>query len=253
MKILLNFIRPATATLGVGLTILGINTSVKGDIFGFGVNGTGWTINGSSAVTSDVLRVTPQNILQAGSAFYNVPQNINSFTAVFNYHASNTGGGDTADGMVFVLQNQGPTALGANGGNLGYVGISNATGVAFNLLANGATPGTGYAPTSVPYNYQSVAPVNMLNPLTITLTYNGSILSEMIHDNVSGANFNTAYTVNLPAAVGGSTAYVGFTGGTGLGAALQLVDHFSYVVPEPSVISISLLAIGISLFRRRPR
>jgi hypothetical protein len=59
--------------------------------------------------------------------------------------------------------------------------------------------------------------------------------------------------VNLPAAVGGSTAYVGFTGGTGLGAALQLVDHFSYVVPEPSVISISLLAIGISLFRRRPR
>jgi hypothetical protein len=182
-----------------------------------------------------------------------VPQNIGSFTASFNYHASNTGGGDTSDGVVFVLQNQGLSALGGLGGNLGYVGISNATGIAFNLLANGATPGTGYAPTSVPYNYQSVAPVNMLDPLAITLTYDGTTLHEFIHDNSSGANFNTSYVVDLKTAVGGNTAYVGFTGATGLGAALQLVNNFAYVVPEPSVFSIGLLAFGLLRFARKRR
>jgi len=157
--------------------------------------------------------------------------------------------------MVFVLQNQGPTALGANGGDRGYVGIANATGIAFNLLQRSTPPvnrGTGYAPTSVRYNYLSVAPVDMLNPLEINLAYDGVTLAESIYDTVTGATFTTGYVVDLASAVGGNTAYVRFTGGTGAGTAAQAVANFSYtVVPEPDFFSAGPLALVILMLINR--
>jgi len=228
----------AQAAGAFSLCLLLAAASARADITGFGGSGTGWTINGSATVSADVATVTTDSILEAGSVFFNAPQNINAFSLTFTYTTSNLGGGQTADGMTFTLQNQGPTALGGNGGYLGYSGISPAAGVAFNLLSNGSiTPGTGYAPTSVPYNYQSVSPVNMYDPLNVTLTYDGTTLREFLTDTLTSATFSTSYVVNLASAVGGNTAYVGFTGGTGLGAANQAISGFSYTaVPEPATL-----------------
>ena len=47
------------------------------------------------------------------------------------------------------------------------------------------------------------------------LTYNGTMLTVVITDTVTNASATQTYTVNIPAIVGGPTAYVGFTGGTG--------------------------------------
>ena len=47
------------------------------------------------------------------------------------------------------------------------------------------------------------------------LTYNGSTLTVVITDTVTNASATQTYTVNIPAIVGGNTAYVGFTGSTG--------------------------------------
>lgn len=239
-----SFLPSARSVFSLGSCLL-LATSARADISGFGGNGTGWTSNGSAGISGNVATLTPDSILLAGSVFYNTPQNINAFSVTFTYTTANPGGGQTADGMTFTLQNQGPTALGGNGGNLGYTGISSATGVAFNLLSNGSvTPGTGYAPTSVPYNYQSVSPVNMYDPLNITLTYDGTTLREYLTDTITSATFSTSYVVNLAAAVGGNTAYVGFTAGTGLGAANQAISGFNYtVVPEPT----SLLAVSLGV------
>jgi len=47
------------------------------------------------------------------------------------------------------------------------------------------------------------------------MTYDGTKLTMTITDTVTNATFTTSWTINIPAIVGGNTAYVGFTGGTG--------------------------------------
>ena len=203
------------------------STPMQANINGFGGNGTGWTTNGVATVSTNVLQVTDGRSYQTGSAFYNIPQNITAFTVSFTYQSKHLDGGQVGDGMVFVLQNQGPAAL---GGGYGYQGISNATGVAFNLFTgSGAVRGTGYAPTAVPTGiYQSVAPVDLLDTIDATLTYDGTTLTESLVDTATGGTFTTHYVVDLLAAVGGSTAYVGFGGSCGAAAQQQQISNFQF-------------------------
>jgi hypothetical protein len=56
---------------------------------------------------------------------------------------------------------------------------------------------------------------------TVTLTYDGTTLSETILDNKTAATFSTSYTVNIESIVGGKQAFVGFTGATGGETAVQ--------------------------------
>src|SRR5262249_57906860 len=63
---------------------------------------------------------------------------------------------------------------------------------------------------------------------TITLSYNGTVLTESIFDPTTGQTFTTSYTVNIAQLVGGDTAYVGFTGGTGGLFSLQDILTWTY-------------------------
>jgi Bacterial lectin len=85
---------------------------------------TGLTLNGSAARSGNVLRLTPANVGQAGSAWFNTAQPLQQgFTTKFDFQVN--GGGD---GFAFVIQNQPITesqpnplnALGAGAGGLGY-------------------------------------------------------------------------------------------------------------------------------------
>ncbi len=233
--------------------------TLKADITGFGGNGTGWTLNGYNVwqglyfpmpgpfptIMNDVLSLTDINRYWNGrSAFFNTPQPIGTFTASFTYQNLTglyQGGGpygavyNPADGIVFTIQNQGPTAIGTpayTGSSLAYQGIAPATGIALNLW-NGHTVGIGYAPTSDgngSYSYSPVAPVDLLSlhPINVTITYDGTNLHVQLVDTVSQASFSTTYAVNLVQAAGGSTAYVGFTGATGAGASDQRISNFSF-------------------------
>src|SRR5262249_57174679 len=50
----------------------------------------------------------------------------------------------------------------------------------------------------------------------------------------SGPNsFTTSYTVNIPAAVGGNVAYVGFGGGTGGNTAVQDILNWTFSTKDP--------------------
>jgi len=77
------------------------------------------------------LHLTHGDTYEGGSAFYNIPQNIGAFTATFTYHNSTSYG--PADGFTFTLQNQGLSAVGGYGLNLGFGGITNGAAIAFNL------------------------------------------------------------------------------------------------------------------------
>ena len=135
----------------------------------------GLTLNGSaSAPVGDgqVLRLTPTAEYQAGSAWYStLTGDIQSpvplakgFTSAFAFQISNLGIDPGlvqfnlkpgADGIAFLVQNAGTTALGAVGGSIGYTGITNSVAVQFDTWCNpgpepsyGDTCASGASPTS---------------------------------------------------------------------------------------------------------
>jgi hypothetical protein len=59
----------------------------------------------------------------------------------------------------------------------------------------------------------------------VDLRYVGGVLNYMVWDTVTGSGAGNSFSVDLPAAVGGPTAYVGFTAGTGeLFAPIDILD-----------------------------
>ena len=202
--------------------------------------------NGGSTIT-----MTDGGNSEQTSWFISTPQSITSFTASFDYQATANGTQQLADGVAFVLQKSGPSALGNDGSGLGYAGISGASAaVEFNVLngpdynsqefAAGHVPGTNFATdgmTGTSSTYISTGDVDLANPtdthasgdeIQVVLTYDGSVLTETLTDLDNGATFMTSYTENLTAILGGETAYVGFTTGTGGAASTQTISNFNF-------------------------
>src|SRR5262249_42263821 len=150
----------------------------------------------------------------------NTPVDVTGFTTHFNFQLNNPG----ADGFTFTLQGNGPTALGASGGDLGYAGIDNSLAVKFDLYNNsgegGNSPGL-YTGGEHPMNVGSIdltgtgIALHSGHVFRADLDYNGSTLTVLLTDTTTNATATQTYPVNIPATVGGNTAYAGFTGGTG--------------------------------------
>ncbi|MFM7739321.1 MAG: lectin-like domain-containing protein, partial [Planctomycetota bacterium] len=144
------------------------------------------------------------------------------FTVSFVYQ--DVGGGG-ADGVAFVLQNdpRGFSALGSNGGGLGYQGIANSMAYAINVYAPG-TVGSGLFTGGKIGTYQSTGNVNFAsgNQIQVTLRYSTAVANqagtfyETLRDLKTGATFSRTYTnFNLYSALGNNfNAVLGFTGGT---------------------------------------
>ncbi|HME37714.1 MAG TPA: hypothetical protein VKG63_02030, partial [Steroidobacteraceae bacterium] len=60
--------------------------------------------------------------------------------------------------------------------------------------------------------------------------YDGTTLTLTLTDTVTNASFTTSAPLNIPATVGGNTAYVGFTGGCGGMGAVQKILNWTYLV-----------------------
>ncbi len=87
--------------------------------------------------------VTPAINFQNGTLWYTEQLNLNEpFDIQFfmNFGANDANG---ADGMVFVLQQQGVNAIGINGSGMGYQGFNPSFGVEFDTYSNNADPFTG--------------------------------------------------------------------------------------------------------------
>jgi Legume lectin domain/Chitobiase/beta-hexosaminidase C-terminal domain/Fn3 associated len=212
----------ASSTYTITLGGTGLNYSN-----GFSTSASTMTFNGSTGLDDSRLQLTSGVANQAGSAFYNTPVNIQSFTTDFSFQLSNP----AADGFTFTIQGNGPTALGPDGGGLGYgpdtvggtAGIGKSVAVKFDLYSNA---GEGIDSTGMYTNGVSptVPSIDMTSSgidlhsddaMSVHLAYDGTTLSMTITDAVVNKTFTTSWTVNIPSIVGGNTAYVGFTGGTG--------------------------------------
>jgi Bacterial lectin/Chitobiase/beta-hexosaminidase C-terminal domain len=189
----------------------------------------GLTLNGSTVNSDDSrLQLTTGGDSQAGSVFWNTPVNVQSFVSDFAFQLS--GNSPIADGITFTIQNNAPTALGPSGGGLGYGpdhpgtgGIANSVAVKFDVYDNA---GEGANSTGVYVNGASptTPSVSLANSgivlssgdvISAHVAYDGKWLYLSLRDPVVGRLWATRFALNLPQAIGGNTAYVGFTGGTG--------------------------------------
>jgi len=193
----------------------------------------GLTLNGNAAAaSSNALQLTNGGPNQAGSFFWNSPINIQAFTTNFEFQISNA----QANGFTFTVQNMGPTALGGNSSGLGYQDIQKSVAVKFNFYD---FEGEGSDSTGVYTNGQApvtpsvdISPSGIQlasgDPIKAQLTYDGTTLTLNLLDTVTNSTFTTSQAINIPQTVGGSTAYVGFTGGTGGLSSSQSLLNWTY-------------------------
>lgn len=200
----------------------------------FNAAGTGWSLQGAPPMTANRLELTSGAGNTIRSAFLLDKQSIVSFNASFVYQTASGAGG--ADGATFCIQNApaGAAAIGGGGGALGYGTITPSVALALNiydpntrgirLLTNGTvtTPFIPIAPVLIGGN---------ANPVAINVTYSGGILTANFRDTVTAATFTTNITVDIPAIVGSSTAFVGFTGADGGVASTQVISNFTMSPP----------------------
>jgi hypothetical protein len=171
----------------------------------------------------------------------------------------------------------GPAAQGEAGFGLGYAGIGNSVGVTFGA----AIPSTGVSSTGLFHDgvYPTDKPVapDVFQPLKgtgidftegsedpngphtyqATLSYHGTTLSETITDQTTDASFSRDYAnVDLPATVGGGTAFVGFGASTDGRVATIALESWTYSSGGKTLIDHSggfakngdLTATGITTF-----
>ena len=142
----------------------------------------------------------------------------------------------------------GASALGDAGPGLGYEGLNNSFAVKFDaadpydgvsgtgIYYGGTDPVTNPVAPSVDeplagtgINFNAAANAATPHTFHASLTYDGSSLSETLTDLTTGATYSHLYgNVNIPAAVGGTTAYVGFGGGDDGRHAIEDITNWTY-------------------------
>jgi Chitobiase/beta-hexosaminidase C-terminal domain/Legume lectin domain len=195
---------------------------------GFSGAGSSLVLNGVGALNGSMLQIVKAGQTYAQSSiWFATPVSIATFTTDFHFQILN----GVADGLTFAIQNQGLSAIGPVGSGLGYgaskpgglAGIGKSFAIKFDIYNNNGegTDSTGfYTNGSSP-----TIPAINLAPSSIVLksghtfhahvTYDGTALTLLLTDTSTSVTFTTTYNVDLSSVVGGATAYVGFTGGTG--------------------------------------
>jgi hypothetical protein len=246
--------RMAAIAAVLAVAILGIAGTASAQVIGLGgASMTGWTPNnnvganpGSAGLPSvagtgtlgDVLTLTNNNNGIATSYWFNTPQNITNFTESFVYTQTTNTPGNGADGIAIAWQNAGTTALGGGGGDKGFAGITTAAAMGLNIYGgnsgsgsqfNNATPsGNGLATTPTPGGVD----ITSGHGIQVTFSYRQSdnALTETMTDTTNPSNTFTRVWrgVDIQGQVGGTTARIGFTGGTGGINATQTITNFQF-------------------------
>jgi hypothetical protein len=206
----------------------------------------GWALNGSSALSTTGLVLTPAANFLSGSAFWPKPVDPQNMTVEYD---ATVGGGTGADGLAMVIADPSrgatPTSLGSEGGGLGFSGIPG-IGIALGEHQESGAPSNNFlglsdGPTSpsTPNVLEWLATANVASPIqgatnrVKVVTANGNITIS-----VNGTQLvNQALT--LPA-----STYLGFSAGTGgLDNRHEVSKVLVNLVPPPS----ATLKVGVTV------
>jgi hypothetical protein len=194
------------------------------------------TINGNASQQGNVLQLVPATAGQAGTAYETAPIAFDAstgFSTSFEFDVT-TDPNNPTDGFTFLLQSMGLTAVGGTGQGSGYVGVTPSVAVLFRgrgpsfigVVTDGIDPLPGAPPGATTftqdafYNQDEYAWITY-NPLTTILSVYLSSTSTEPATPVMSTSVNVFGTV-------GSTAYVGFSAGTGAGYGTNDILSWSF-------------------------
>jgi hypothetical protein len=225
-----------TATTSLVITQSGGTPTIN---LGSGFSATGMKFNGHTKLNGTRLQLTDSLAgNEVASAFWTTPVSVTTFTSDFTFQLTTP----NADGFTFTIQGVGATAIGLGGSNLGYggaPGIGSSVAVKFDLH-NNAGEGVnstglytnGAAPTVPATTFGGGVNLHSGDIFQVHLTYDGTTLSMTITDTAVPADtFTITFPINIPTTVGASTAFVGFTAGTGGSTATQEIIGWTYSTP----------------------
>jgi Legume lectin domain/PA14 domain/Glucose / Sorbosone dehydrogenase/Calx-beta domain len=191
-------------------------------------NANDFQINGNASLASSTLRLTPDAAAQRGSAYYKQAFQLDSntgFSTQFQFRTGGAQGTNGADGLAFVIQGSGLTALGGVGGALGYSGVNNSVAVKFDTYKSaeyGDVSGNNIGILQRG-NMRSMKEVNVGLDLNSGAAVNAWVdysankrrLDVYLSNGTTKPGSATlSETIDLNSIVG-NTAYMGFSGATG--------------------------------------
>lgn len=200
-------------------------------------NGTADLITSAGTTRQRILRLTAGGYRQAGSAWSTTKLDLTqSFESMFKVYMHN--GAPGADGIAFLVQTQGPRALGGWGGGLGYRGIKRSVAVEFDTFQNTPDPNSNHLAVVLAGNPDHHAAIGdpsiplFGKPFVARVAYSApeTELRIYVQSLQAGATEKLVldHRVDLAAEAGGSSAWVGFTGATG--SALSKQDIYAWTV-----------------------
>jgi hypothetical protein len=209
----------------------------------------GIVMNGSAALSGTRMRLTSAQAYLTGTGWFKTPVNVQSFTNDFTFQMANSTSNSAGNGIAFVIQNTGTQAMGPTGGGLGYgpdntshpsassqTPIGKSVAIKFDTVNNAGegSDSTGIYKNGASPTVPAVALGNGVNlksgdVFQVHMSYNGTTLTMTITDTANASQtFTTSWSIDIPGTVGGSTAYVGFTGATGTSMANQDIITWTY-------------------------
>jgi hypothetical protein len=240
---------------GVCLAIAVLSTTARADIFYPNFSSTtGLNLEGVTARSGNILRLTPAAVMDHGAAWYATQQSLDlGFSTTFQFQITSPPSGG-ADGFAFVVQNQIATAIGSGTGSENYKGIAPSLVVEFDTYNNGSTQGDtnnnhiaiqrdgSYAPANQ-LGYAANLPFDLNDGSvhTATISYLKETLSIALDSKAVWSG-----PVDIDSILGSSAgkAWVGFTAGTGsVDEAHDILNWSLTTVPEPGTLA--LLATGL--------
>jgi hypothetical protein len=200
-------------------------------------NGTADIIIAPGPTRQRILRLTTGGYKQAGSAWATNKIDLSrSFESTFKVYLHHADPG--ADGIAFLVQTDGPRALGGWGGGLGYRGIKHSVAVEFDTFQNTPDPSNNHLAVVLGGNPDVHAAVGTPSiplygrPFDARIVYDAATknLSAYVKAFRAGSaeQLVLRQTVDLAAEAGGSSAWIGFTAGTGTDLSKQ--DIYSWTV-----------------------
>lgn len=176
------------------------------------------------------------------------------FKVSFTYNAKMGSSGGIADGSAFVLQSQGPGAMGATGGSLGFFnysstspGISNGVALALNLFTSGEVlerknVGFKFAKSqydvkytnnvSGPFDFEEYQLLKSGDDIQVKMDYDRPTKKIRVELQQSGSPLSSKVTeyagIELNSLVGNKPFWVGFCGTTGGVTSTQVISNFKF-------------------------
>jgi hypothetical protein len=196
---------------------------------------------------------------QAAAVWAPTPIHVQTFQTSFVFRLEGEPG-RLGDGFTFALIANRPAGPGVAGGGLGYAGLMDSVAVKFDLVDNAGEGGhsvgvfTGGADPDMPAVRLDGSPIHLhaQHPMRADITYDGAVLTVTLTDmTLPTHTWSHTFAVDIPAAVGGSMAYAGFTAGTGELFARQAIESWTLAdaapvnqAPVVSPITVQLVGPG---------